>query len=151
MKHCVTLVCRCCVMALAPGFLVLAGCGGGPDKLFPVRGVISFEDGQPARELAGGTVTFDSEELHKSATGKIQDDGSYQLTSVKKNDGAVLGRYKVMIAPPAADGQDDRDRAAPVRMKPLIDPRYQSLKTTDLVVEVQAKDNDIPLMLRRAR
>lgn len=131
--------------------LILAGCGGGANRPYPVYGKITYEDGQDARELAGGTVTFNSEELHKSATGNIQEDGSYRLTSIDKDDGTVPGHYKIMILPPVVSGGGDRDRAAPVVRKRVIDPRYEKLKTTDLQADVAAKSNDIPLQVRRVR
>lgn len=128
----------------------LAGCGGG-NRPYPVHGTITYEDGQPARELAGGSVTFNSEELRKSATGAIQEDGSYRLTTVAKNDGAIPGHYKVMIVPPSASTGTDREKMSTLMLKRVIDPRYESLKTTDLKADVGAKDNDIPLQVRRAR
>ena len=50
-----------------------AGCGGGR-KLYPVEGMVVDEDGKPAVELAGGTVSFESVEDRSNASGQIRPD-----------------------------------------------------------------------------
>ena len=59
------------LLALAAGgLLLLAGCGG--KGLYPVEGVVQYEDGSPARELAGGTVSLESVADRSNAAGNIQ-------------------------------------------------------------------------------
>jgi hypothetical protein len=79
-----------------------SGCGGptGPKRV-PVSGTVKYEDGsiptgavtvirfEPAR--AGNAADPNT----KAASGTIQPDGSYQLTTVEENDGAFPGEYKV--------------------------------------------------------
>ena len=134
--------------ALALAALALAGCRGrgGP---YPVRGTVVWEDGQPATELRGYTVTFESEALHKSATGDIGADATFQLTTVQPGDGAVPGRYKVTLTPPPAPAAGERGQKAR-RFKPVLDPRYQSLERTNLAATVEAESNVIQLKVKRA-
>src|SRR5262249_39381849 len=56
--------------------LAAAGCSSDPHRPYPVRGVIVFEDDQPAKELAGGSVSFSplSAEPLGSSIGKIEED-----------------------------------------------------------------------------
>ena len=41
-------------------------------------------------------------------------------------------------------------KCVPEVRKKIIDPRYESLKTTDLTADVEAKNNEIALKVRRA-
>jgi hypothetical protein len=137
------------VLSLAALVLAgLAGCRGGSGP-YPVRGTVVWEDGQPATELGGYTVSFESEALHKSATGDIGADATFQLTTVQLGDGAVPGRYKVTITPPPAPAAGERGQKHR-QLKPALDRRYQSLEQTDLVAKVEAESNVIQLKVKRA-
>src|SRR5262245_36565945 len=90
--------------------LVTAGCSGDPNKPYPVRGVIVFENGQPAKELVGGSVTFvplPEEPGSGIASGTIAEDGTFVLSSKKEGDGAVAGKHRVVIEPPGLESQGD--------------------------------------------
>jgi hypothetical protein len=139
--------CRCrrglLLGVTAVAAFVAAGCAGGVNSPHPVKGTV-YLDGQPAKELAGGTVTFNSTELHKSASGEIQADGTYRLGSLKQNDGAIPGTYQVTVSPPettAAGERGDGRRAAP---NPV---RFEGPEDQEVTVEPRA--NDIPIHLRR--
>jgi hypothetical protein len=138
----VTRSCRAAYRGLLLGVtLLIAGCGGA-NTPYPVGGTV-YLDGQPAKELAGGTVTFNSPELRKSASGTIQADGTYRLGSLKQDDGALPGKYDVTVAPPevaAAGERGGRRRAAP----PLV---FEG--PTEREVTVERGANDITLHLRR--
>jgi hypothetical protein len=133
--------CRGLLVSLALTALVAAGCAG-PNDPYPVKGTV-FLDGQPATELAGGTVTFDSTELHKSASGEIQADGTYCLGSLKKDDGAVPGTYLVTVSPPERPPEGERGKNRPhAQPGSFIQPK-------DLEVTVEQKSNDVPIQLQR--
>src|SRR5690242_12021512 len=85
--------------AAALGLLVLtAGCSSG--GLYSVRGQLVYADNEaPVKELAGYEVTFNSEE-HGSARGKIREDGTFELTTVRENDGVAPGNYVVTLSQP---------------------------------------------------
>jgi hypothetical protein len=127
-----------CLAAIA---FVAAGCAG-PNSPYPVKGTV-YLDGQPATELAGGTVMFDSGELHKSASGEIQADGTYRLGSLTKNDGAIPGAYHVTVSPPESAPAGERGKRVPgTKSAAFVEPQ-------DLVVTVEQKTNDIPIQLQR--
>jgi hypothetical protein len=123
---------------------VAAGCGGGADSPYPVHGTV-FLDGQPATELAGGTVTFTSTELHRSASGEIQANGSYCLGSLTKDDGAIPGKYQVTVSPPEKVAAGERGKG-PSRAKGVSFEQPKILEVT-----VEKRSNDIPIQLQRSK
>jgi hypothetical protein len=78
--------------------LSLTSCDGpGPysGTLYPVKGQVLLADGKP---LTGGSVQFIPKQGGLPATGKIETDGTFSLTS-KTRDGAAPGEYKIRIEP----------------------------------------------------
>jgi hypothetical protein len=124
--------------------LVAAACGGGENTLYPVHGTV-YLDGEPAKELAGGTVTFNSSELHRSASGQIEADGTYRLGTLKKHDGAVPGKYRVTVSPPEISEAGERGNRGPAA-KPVS---FEGPKDVEVTVERRA--NEIPVQLQRSR
>jgi hypothetical protein len=124
--------------------LVAAGCGGGAGTPYPVHGTV-YLDGQPAKELAGGTVTFSSSALRKSASGEIQTDGTYRLGTLEKDDGAIPGPYQVTVSPPETAGAGERGGRRPTaKPSPFWGPENQE-------VTVEPKTNDVPIHLHRGK
>jgi hypothetical protein len=122
--------------------LATAGCTGGGNTAYPVKGTV-FLDGQPAKELAGGTVTFNSTQLHKSASGEILADGTYRLGSLRKDDGAVPGTYQVTVSPPETPVASERGKGQrTARAASFREPE-------NLEVTVGRTTNDIPIELHR--
>src|SRR5262249_26696490 len=105
---------------------------------------ILFEDGKPAKELAGGFVHFDPVEGKISALGEIRSDGSYRLYTNKKDDGAPLGKYRVTVSPPPLP---DPDKPS----KPILHPRFLSAETSKLEFTVEAKKNQWNIKVERAK
>ncbi len=83
--------------------MLVAGCGVKRLETAPVTGTVRL-DGKP---LHRGTVIF-TPELGRAATGEIQPDGSYRLSTYKSGDGALVGRHRVAVIarddPPPAKG-----------------------------------------------
>lgn len=134
--------------------LVVAGCGS--PKVYPVSGQINF-NGQP---MAGtGSITFIpmvQKEGAPMAGGEVLADGTYQLTTVKANDGALAGEYRVVITqvtsvePQAApDGQAAPAVVAALRPEQLIPANYGDHANSPLTATVKAENNtinfDLPL------
>lgn len=125
--------------------LLTAGCGGA--KIYPVSGKVEYADGAAATDLAGYKVELESidgkiDGRGASAEGTIQPDGTFRLTTVKPNDGALLGKHRVLIAPPLPEGDTPSRPYA-------IDHKYISYEQSGLSVTVEAKSNDITLTIRR--
>jgi hypothetical protein len=72
------------------------GCGG-PHQPVPVEGVVTL-DGEP---VAGAMVNFvleggDGKE-GRMAYGSTDENGTFRLTTVQPNDGALPGTYRVLV------------------------------------------------------
>lgn len=119
--------------------LLLDGCGSGT---YPVRGLVRFDDGQAAVELAGGSVRFEGLDGGVIYEGEIRMDATFEL-STPRGDGASPGEYRVTITPPPSIGPEVQP--PPV----LIDPRYGHPDSTPLRVIVQAGANDVILEVQR--
>jgi hypothetical protein len=128
-----------------PLLLVLVGgCGSG---LYPVNGKVVWKDGSPATELQGSHVVFDLPEKQTGARGYVQADGSFRLTTDRK-DGALPGEYKVLIIEVGRKslGGPDSSLIAPGAM----DARFSDPTTSDLKATVKPGPNEITLTVERA-
>lgn len=132
---------RCWAVAVLAAAAV-AGCGGGRLKTAVVHGKVTYK-GKP---IPQGTVTFIPTVNGPSATGEIQSDGSYTLTTYSKGDGAIIGSHKVMVV----SMQDMAGRLPEERTPlppPLVPDKYTNPATTPLTVEVKDQENTIDLTL----
>lgn len=122
--------------------VAVTGCGPGRVKTYPTSGKVVFKDGQPVRS---GTVELESLEHKTSATGRIQDDGTFVLGTFTPNDGAAAGRHRAIIVQIIiADGtvKHVKDHGRPV------DPKYSRYESSGLTAEVKAQEkNEITLTL----
>ena len=125
---------------VAASMVALCGCGG--TGKVPVRGTVVFEDGSPAKEMAGGTVIFELIGGTVSARGEIQPDGTFQLTTEKKNDGVLPGRHRVAVTEPPPE---DFDHIPP----PIIDPKYHRLSKSGIEVEVGNEPAEVTIRVHR--
>src|SRR5262245_1959042 len=124
--------------ALVAGLLLaLAGCGG--KRLYPVEGVVQFEDGSPAGALAGGTVSLESVADKSNASGEIRADGTFRIRDPLGKDGAAAGEYRVAVQPP--EGTDRRN--------PPIDPSHFRYETSDSKITVKEESNKVTVVVRR--
>ena len=113
------------------------GCGSESERpaTFPVQGKVSYK-GQPVTK---GTVTFESDG-GQTATGEIQPDGTYKLSSFAKDDGALPGHHKVMVI--ANDADPTLMPGSSPGYKPpkdLVPKKYSQFDTSGLEATV-AKD-----------
>ena len=79
--------------------IALSGCNRSTLELAPVHGKVMID----SKPLFQGKVMFapvakgDSVRPGKPAWGNIQPDGTFRLTTLKKDDGAVVGEHWVTI------------------------------------------------------
>jgi hypothetical protein len=123
--------------------LVLAAAGCNSRKTHPVKGIVVFEDGAAAGDLAGGTVEFESEQGEIPAGGTIQQDGTFVVGTYRTNDGAVLGKHRVAVLPPPS-GVDDGS-------KDSLQHSFMRFDTSGIVVTVQAGQNEFVIPVARYR
>lgn len=127
------------------GAVFMAGCGQKfnttpPPKRYPVKGKVLFASGTP---LSGGLIRFHPKtKLGAQALGEIGADGSFQLTTLEPNDGAVPGSYTVSINPHVKDGHFIEVPAS------RFPPKFGSPDTSGLNAEVEEKDNELKIVLK---
>lgn len=122
--------------------LTQAGCSGGSDQLetAEVHGKVTYK-GEP---LEMGTVTFIPVGPGKSATGEIQEDGTYTLTTYSKGDGATIGKHGVMVISERDTSNLPAESAEANVDLSLIPEKYSmSPKTSGLTAEVKEGGNEI--------
>lgn len=94
-------------IAITAATLMAVGCSKTPEKLFPVKGVVSV-GGNP---LNGGTVQFEMKDKGEAtgkvytSAGEINEDGSYELMTFGKR-GAPAGDHRVWVSPNLAQMPD---------------------------------------------
>ena len=118
--------------------LVACGCGGQkrPFGLIPVSGRITCDDGK-AIDAAVVKAVFvpqpassDGGRHARPAEATLAADGSFAgVSTVAKNDGAIAGRYRVILQPMNADGTPCPKAVA---------AKYRDAEKTPLEVEVAA-------------
>jgi hypothetical protein len=121
--------------------------------VYPVKGTITH-NGQP---VVGADITFFNSEANRSAFGRTNDQGQYQLTTFSSNDGAVAGKHlvtitKVEVPPPtAAEPTVDSESyappgigesAAPEPPKSSFPAKYGDPTTSGLVAVVSAETSN---------
>ena len=123
----------------------MAGCGPRynttpPPQVYPVKGKVLLASGHP---VSGGIIRFHPKTtLGAEAWGEIRPDGSFQLTTIVKNDGAVPGSYTVSIDPYFKDGRPSRVPAS------SVPPKFGAPETSGLTAEVKAEDNNLTIHLK---
>ncbi len=139
-------------------FAFLIGCGGRDNTnrppVFKVKGKVTYK-GQP---VVGADVTFTSETANRSAFGRTDDSGVYQLTTFSGNDGAIEGKQSVMItksvvsAPPVPEASTESADyippgygPAPPAAKPKdeIPAKYGNKETSGLIAVVNPDPNNV--------
>jgi hypothetical protein len=144
------------VTPLMSGLILLAGCGSDPDKpkLARVSGKVTYK----GKAISPGSVTFNpvgggEQSGTQIATGQLDSDGSFSLTTFNTGDGAVIGQHVVTID---ARGEDinqinqpkDDGTIAYVLPQPLIPEKYTRADQSPLRYTVEEdKDNYFDIVL----
>ncbi len=121
-------------------FLVLSlsvGCGETQIATYPVSGTVAFDNGSPVRT---GTIELFSPEHGLTATGKIRENGSFELGTYSSNDGACAGDHKVIVTQLIInDGtvKHSKDHGMPV------DPVFASYNTSTLTATIKEQEKNI--------
>jgi hypothetical protein len=142
---------------LAAGGLVLTGCGSGRPATAKVTGKVTLA-GQPVPQ---GTITF-YPQTGRPATGRLQSDGTYTLTTFDPGDGALVGKHTVTVEavkfsgvePPKSveeemkQGKGLSSSRTPPQSERLVPPRYAQRDASGLTAEVKPGPNTFDFDLR---
>jgi hypothetical protein len=129
----------CGVVAAAA---LLTGCGSD-FGVAPVKGKVLHN----GKAVEGGAVTLHPVEVAtakndlkgKPASGQVNSDGTFVLSTYGTNDGAVIGKHSVSFFPvvQAAKSYDDKPAASP----------YAGLVPKDKQVEIKSGRNELTIEL----
>jgi hypothetical protein len=122
--------------------VVLTGCAGkGPKS---VRGMITLE-GTP---VAGATVLFmpDGPDGGRPASGFTSAEGAFRLTTFKPNDGALPGKYRVVVQKTeGATSKGAAEQSALERARAKIEERSLQKRRQPTLPESYATFDSTPL------
>lgn len=119
---------------LGMAVLSLCGCSDGRPERVPVSGKVTI-DGQP---LTSGFVRLVPDDARPSV-GRIQEDGSFTLTTFTKKDGSVPGTHRVAVVA--------YDEANPSQLRWLVPRKYSHAKTSDLTVDIDGPTDALEIEL----
>ena len=135
-------------LAFAVGLLALALCPGCGSRSAPrtigVSGRVTYQ-GKP---VTSGTIIFHplkpaEGSPSRPATGQLQSDGTYELSTFSPGDGAVPGEYGISITSLLSGPTPDNPQAAKVYAIPR---KYTSPLTSGLTATVPAEGKE-PLVM----
>ncbi len=73
--------------------------------------VVYAKDGEAATNLTGYRVSFlsshdetDGKKKRITATGKVEKDGTFTMSTYEMNDGVLLGTHQIALTPPPVFG-----------------------------------------------
>ena len=144
-----------CFVPVALCLVLLLGCGGydyGPTG--KVSGTLTINGKPPA---AGTAVSFMQMEKGFLAFGLTDAEGNFEVKSW--NNGAMpVGKYKVMLAPPAGEAPLPQNVSAeeafenPELLEPQVKAefpvKYRDTSTSGLEYDVEAGNNTFPIDLK---
>ena len=125
-----------------------AGCGPQHPPTYPVRGKVVFDDGAPLD--TEGVILFESTSADGqafTARGKIQSDGTFEMSTFTDGDGAVAGLHRVLVRA-KRDAEDFTKRG--IIPRPIIDEKFERYESSGLEFSVEAGDNQYTVEVRRA-
>jgi len=134
-------------ISISLSLLFLVGCG----KNVGLSGKVVFSDDKSPVPL--GTVGLISESGTFSARGDIKSDGTFDVGSVKANDGLPPGKYRVSVSAMkltgmSPTGNDPESSGDPV-YELLIDPKYGNPDTSELTLEITSTKRNFTIEVDR--
>jgi hypothetical protein len=117
--------------------LFLSGCGKSHQlETAPVQGKITVD----GKALQTGRVRF-APERGRGATGDIQSDGTYTLTTYSTGDGATVGKHRISIEARVAAGKRNVESEEPLPPS-LIPEHYADESKSGLEFDVKAGETN---------
>lgn len=134
-------------IGLLCGFSLLMniGCNSGRLKTYPVRGEVVFADGSPVKV---GTIETKSVQHSVQSRGNIATDGTFELTTYTKGDGAVVGDHRCVIVQFIPTEEIPNYRPS---IMGVVHRKHSAYSTSELGFTVSSKgENKIRLVVQGA-
>jgi hypothetical protein len=129
-------------LAMLVTLACLPGCGGGR---YAVHGRVVYEDGSPLTEgIVVGETT--EGEARVMAQGSVRGDGTFSWGTVRPGDGAIPGKYRVVVLPRAVG-----EAEAAQGMVPVVDPKFSKPETSGIDFEVKPGQNDLNITVTKPK
>ena len=113
---------------------VVTGCGDGRPRRVPVSGTVVI-DGAP---VPHGFITFIPSE-GRSASGQLDSEGRFTLTSYDPGDGTLPGPHRVTVLA--------RESLSETKAKWHAPDKYSKPDTSGIVVDITGPTNDLKVEL----
>jgi hypothetical protein len=111
-----------------------AGCGtNGLTGLYKVKGKITLQ-GQPIDDVVVTFKPIEVDPAKRPAGGRSTADGTFVISTLKPNDGAYPGKYKVLVGKFVAN-------KAQTLSSDTVPMKYRNAETTPIEYEVKAGKN----------
>jgi hypothetical protein len=121
------------IVVILAGSCGCGASGAGPlANLVPVKGKVTYK----GQALTEGVVRFEPEGFGRPASGKLQPDGTFELSTLNV-PGVVAGHHRVSISTSSKNLAKDRGFR-----------KYASPNTSGLTAEVTADKTDFPFDLQ---
>jgi len=114
--------------------LFLCGCGDGRPRRVPVSGQVLI-DGKP---LGTGFIRLVPDDS-RLATGTIDKQGRFRLTTFDPDDGCVLGTHQVEVTA--------IQTMSPTKIRYLVPKKYQQASTSGLSVKIDGPTDSLVIKL----
>lgn len=127
--------------------LALSGCGGSVAKTVPVKGVVTLAGGAwpaPATIQFTPLSAADGFPL-RPASGNVQLDGTFKVTSFEPGDGLLPGKYEVSVECWKSQPQMSPTGGGMIDGQSAVPDKYRSGKTSGWIVEVPAGSGPLEL------
>ncbi len=126
------------IVLLVPAGFCCASCGSKPQALYPVEGQVFFS-GKPAH---GALVVFhpahDSDARAPRPSGRVDEKGSFTLSTHTPGDGAPAGEYLVAVA---WLGDQSKRNPETGEISNKLPNRYADAETSKLRATVKESSN----------
>ena len=129
--------------------LFMSGCGNGQLQTYPVSGQLKFEDGTVPRF---GDIEFYNATHKINARGKINRDGTFTVSTYGEDDGAVVGKHRIVIIQIVGSqflAHNKESEQIVHDHGKLINQRYGDYRTSDLECTIVDKENKVELTLEK--
>ena len=118
----------------------IIGCNDGRLKTYPVRGKAIFANGSVVKV---GTIECKSREHRVQATGTIENDGTFLLSTYKSNDGAVAGLHDCVLVQFIQTENIPDYKPSSIG---VVNKKHSTYSTSGLNIEVSAsKPNEVAI------
>lgn len=124
--------------------LLAMGCAKGKSDagIFPVQGTVLVK-GKPAAYAQVKLIPVDEDLREKStAIGQANEEGEFQLSTRKLNDGARAGEYYVAVSWRIPDNPRSSDD--PQFSKELLPAKFQDPEKSGVKIEISPNEKELP-------